>query len=88
MAVSTVRRSSVHGSYSWATTWSHVGTAKPGKSDVRAETRRRCSASEEQTTSITRHGTPREAASSLVQVAGLFRSGFLVEVEAVVALPD
>jgi len=27
-------------------------------------------------------------ASSLVQVAGLFRSGFLVEVEAVVALPD
>ncbi len=27
-------------------------------------------------------------ASSLVQVAGLFRPGFLVEVEAVVALPD
>jgi enamine deaminase RidA (YjgF/YER057c/UK114 family) len=27
-------------------------------------------------------------ASSLVQVAGLFRSGFLIEVEAVVALPD
>lgn len=27
-------------------------------------------------------------ASSLVQVAGLFRSGFLVEVEAVAALPD